>query len=73
MIGKLSEKEGTSRAHHGMFDEDDMTNMKEKVNWVREEQPFHVIPTVYRFVCLQQKSSISFQFPLGWKSEREKT
>ncbi|WRX12128.1 Transketolase [Theobroma cacao] len=56
VIGKLSEKEGTSRAHHGMFDEDDVTNMKEKVNWVREEQPFHVIPMVYR--CLNQLAKV---------------
>ncbi|EOY18686.1 Transketolase, putative [Theobroma cacao] len=64
VIGKLSEKEGTSRAHHGMFDEDDMTNMKEKVNWVREEQPFHVIPTVYRF-------EMQLQAERGEELERE--
>ncbi|KAK6136182.1 hypothetical protein DH2020_030073 [Rehmannia glutinosa] len=38
-IGKLSKKEGTSKAHHGVFDEDDEKQMKQKVKWDGRE-PF---------------------------------
>lgn len=48
LIGKLSNKEGTSKAHHGTFDEDDEKQMKHKVKWESRE-PFHVIPMVYRY------------------------
>lgn len=50
LIGKLSSKEGTSKAHHGTFDEEDVRKMRRKVNWSHRE-PFHVIPTVYRYAC----------------------
>ncbi|KAK1308383.1 hypothetical protein QJS10_CPA09g01770 [Acorus calamus] len=43
LIGKLSRKEGTSKAHHGTFDEDDYQSMKEKVKW-NDREPFHVWP-----------------------------
>jgi transketolase len=47
LIGRLSRKEGTSKAHHGTFEEDDVKQMKQKVKWDSRE-PFHVIPMVYR-------------------------
>lgn len=48
LIGKLSAKEGTSKAHHGTFGEDEVKKMRERVNW-GDREPFHVIPMVYRF------------------------
>lgn len=51
LIGKLSGKEGTSKAHHGTFDEDDTKKMRQKVNW-SDRGPFHVLPMVYRFGLL---------------------
>ncbi|KAL2227730.1 transketolase, chloroplastic-like [Sesamum indicum] len=51
-IGKLSKKEGTSKAHHGIFDEDDEKQMKQKVKWDNRE-PFYVIPMVYREMQVQ--------------------
>ncbi|KAG8380514.1 hypothetical protein BUALT_Bualt06G0023600 [Buddleja alternifolia] len=51
-IGKLSKNEGTSKAHHGIFDEDDEKQMKQKVKWDGRE-PFHVIPMVYREMQVQ--------------------
>ncbi|KAK1260185.1 hypothetical protein QJS04_geneDACA002098 [Acorus gramineus] len=47
LIGKLSRKEGTSKAHHGTFDEDDYQSIRDKVKW-NDREPFHVIPLVYR-------------------------
>lgn len=47
LIGKLSKKEGTSKAHHGTFDEDDEKQMKQKVKW-DDRDSFHVIPMIYR-------------------------
>ncbi|GFP95967.1 transketolase chloroplastic [Phtheirospermum japonicum] len=52
LIGKLSKKEGTSKAHHGVFDEHDERQMKQKVKWDGRE-PFHVIPMVYREMQIQ--------------------
>ncbi|KAL5800290.1 hypothetical protein ACOSQ4_033174 [Xanthoceras sorbifolium] len=52
VIGKLSGKEGTSKAHHGIFDEDDAKRMRDKVNW-GDREPFHVIPMVYREMQIQ--------------------
>uniref|UniRef100_A0A7N0SWJ4 transketolase n=2 Tax=Kalanchoe fedtschenkoi TaxID=63787 RepID=A0A7N0SWJ4_KALFE len=52
LIGKLSQKEGTSRAHHGVFDDDDLKKMRGKVNW-SEREPFHVIPMIYREMQMQ--------------------
>lgn len=52
LIGKLSAKEGTSKAHHGAFDENEVKKMREKVNWVDRDQ-FHVIPMVYRLKKLK--------------------
>ncbi|KAF3776847.1 Transketolase-1 [Nymphaea thermarum] len=45
-IGKLSEKEGTSKAHHGTFDPADVRKMRRKVQW-DDRAPFHVMPLVY--------------------------
>ncbi|KAJ9684630.1 hypothetical protein PVL29_016881 [Vitis rotundifolia] len=52
LIGKLSEKEGTSKAHHGTFDEKDVKKMRRKVNW-SDREPFHVIPMIYREMQIQ--------------------
>ncbi|KAJ4838141.1 hypothetical protein Tsubulata_035228 [Turnera subulata] len=52
LIGRLSEKEGTSKAHHGTFDEADVRKMREKVKWNNRE-PFNVIPMVYREMQIQ--------------------
>ncbi|KAH9703821.1 transketolase [Citrus sinensis] len=52
LVGKLSAKEGTSKAHHGAFDENEVKKMREKVNWVDRDQ-FHVIPMVYREMQIQ--------------------
>ncbi|KAK2634030.1 hypothetical protein Ddye_028822 [Dipteronia dyeriana] len=52
LIGKLSGKEGTSKAHHGTFDEDDEKRMRENVNWGDRER-FHVIPMLYREMQIQ--------------------
>nr|POF09204.1 transketolase, chloroplastic [Quercus suber] len=52
LIGKLSGKEGTSKAHHGTFDEDDTKKMRQKVNW-SDRGPFHVLPMVYREMQIQ--------------------
>ncbi|XP_057981101.1 transketolase, chloroplastic-like [Malania oleifera] len=54
LIGKLSKKEGTSKAHHGTFDEDDVKKMREKVKW-SDREPFHVIPMVYREMQFQRE------------------
>ncbi|CAK9136099.1 unnamed protein product [Ilex paraguariensis] len=51
-IGKLSTKEGTSKAHHGTFDEDDAKQMRQKINW-NDREPFHVIPMVYEEMQVQ--------------------
>ncbi|KAF2295709.1 hypothetical protein GH714_033678 [Hevea brasiliensis] len=42
----IFQKGGTSKAHHGTFDEDDVKEMKQKLVWDHRE-PFHVIPVVY--------------------------
>ncbi|KAG1354925.1 transketolase, chloroplastic [Cocos nucifera] len=47
LIGRLSGKEGTYKAHHGTFEEDDVRRMRGKVKW-EDREPFHVIPMVYR-------------------------
>ncbi|KAH9324128.1 hypothetical protein KI387_004306 [Taxus chinensis] len=47
LIGKLSKKEGTSKAHHGTFDDEDVEQMRKRVNW-EDREPFYVIPMVYR-------------------------
>ncbi|XP_019194265.1 PREDICTED: transketolase, chloroplastic-like [Ipomoea nil] len=52
-IGKLSKKEGTSKAHHGTFEEDDVKQMKQKLRWDNGRGPFHVIPMLYREMKLQ--------------------
>ncbi|PHU29824.1 Transketolase, chloroplastic [Capsicum chinense] len=61
-IGKLSRKEGTSKAHHGTFDDDDVKLMKQKVKW-DDTEPFHVIPMVYR--------EMQAQADLGGRMEQE--
>lgn len=48
----MSEKEGTSKAHHGTFDEKDVKKMRRKVNW-SDREPFHVIPMIYRGMQIQ--------------------
>lgn len=50
-IGKLSKKEGTSKAHHGVFDEEDEKQMKQRVKWEGRDR-FHVIPMIYRYKLL---------------------
>lgn len=46
-IGRLSKKEGTSKAHHGTFSEDDVLHMRQAVHW-GDREPFHVIPAIYK-------------------------
>lgn len=48
LIGRLSDKEGTSKAHHGTFNEEDVKKMRDKIKWI-DREPFHVIPSVYRY------------------------
>ncbi|CAL9207865.1 unnamed protein product [Musa hybrid cultivar] len=48
LIGRSSQKEGTYKAHHGTFEEDDVKRMKRMVKW-EDRRPFHVIPLVYRY------------------------
>ncbi|XP_026416511.1 transketolase 10-like [Papaver somniferum] len=52
VIGKLSRKEGTSKAHHGTFEDDEVKEMKQKVKW-EGRKPFHVVPSVYREMKIQ--------------------
>lgn len=52
VIGKLSKKEGTSKAHHGTFDEDDTRHMRARVCW-DDREPFHVIPMLYKYGTTQ--------------------
>lgn len=52
LIGKLSRKEGTSKAHHGTFEDDEVKEMRQKVRW-SDHDPFHVIPLVYRELQIQ--------------------
>ncbi|XP_077242024.1 transketolase, chloroplastic-like isoform X2 [Tasmannia lanceolata] len=52
LIGKLSEKEGTSKAHHGTFDDNDALKMRAKVKW-EDREPFHVIPMICREMQIQ--------------------
>ncbi|GAB4836438.1 hypothetical protein Ancab_001350 [Ancistrocladus abbreviatus] len=42
-IGFLSRKEGTSKAHHGTFDDSDVKEMWDKVKWT-DRHPFYVVP-----------------------------
>lgn len=55
-IGKLSIKEGTSKSHHGTFDEEDVKNMKAKVAW-EGRSSFYVNPMVYRYIALYLPST----------------
>ncbi|KAI3917091.1 hypothetical protein MKX01_003540 [Papaver californicum] len=52
IIGKLSKKEGTSKAHHGTFEDDEVKEMRQKVKW-EDRKPFHVVPSVYREMGIQ--------------------
>lgn len=61
MIGRLSKKEGTSAAHHGTFDKDDVKKMREKVKWDNRD-PFHIIPMVYRFGLLKPEMLWQIRF-----------
>jgi transketolase len=45
-IGRESVKENTAKAHHGTFDEDDVKQMHQKLNWA-DREAFYVIPQVY--------------------------
>ncbi|XP_073124550.1 transketolase, chloroplastic-like [Henckelia pumila] len=47
LIGKMSKKEGTSKAHHGVFDEEDEKQMRQNIKW-EDRDRFHVIPMIYR-------------------------
>ncbi|KAJ7191439.1 hypothetical protein O6H91_Y523600 [Diphasiastrum complanatum] len=46
-IGRPSKKEGTSKSHHGTFDDDDLQHIKDDLHWV-DRDPFYVIPMVYQ-------------------------
>ncbi|XP_048231810.1 transketolase, chloroplastic isoform X2 [Ricinus communis] len=65
LIGRLSKKEGTSKAHHGTFDEDDTKEMKQKVKW-NNQDPFHVIPMVYSE--MQTQTCHSEKLEMEWLS-----
>ncbi|KAL3520727.1 hypothetical protein ACH5RR_018876 [Cinchona calisaya] len=65
-IGKLSKKEGTSKAHHGTFDEDDIKQMRQKVKW-DGYQPFHVVPLIYREMQIQADQGENLE--AEWKSK----
>ncbi|KAK4339007.1 hypothetical protein RND71_040469 [Anisodus tanguticus] len=65
-IGKLSKKEGTSKAHHGTFDDDDVKKMKQKVKW-DDREPFHVIPMVHRE--MQAQTDLGGRLELEWHSK----
>ncbi|KAK3408942.1 hypothetical protein EUGRSUZ_J01078 [Eucalyptus grandis] len=62
-VRKLSGKEGTSKAHHGTFSEDDVNNMRQKVKWT-DREPFHVIPIVYRE--MQKQADIGERLEKEW-------
>ncbi|KAK2968169.1 hypothetical protein RJ640_018262 [Escallonia rubra] len=66
LIGRLSKKEGTSKAHHGTFDEDDVKQMREKVKW-NDREPFHVIPMIYR--DMQIHADQGERLEREWKSK----
>ncbi|XP_058082579.1 transketolase, chloroplastic-like [Magnolia sinica] len=68
LIGKLSKKEGTSKAHHGTFDDDDVKQMRAKVNW-EDREPFHVIPMIYRETQFQAELGESLE---DWTSTLRK-
>lgn len=65
LIGRLSAKEGTSKAHHGTFEEEDVRRMRKKVKW-EDHQPFHVIPMVYRE--MQMKAEDGKSLEKNWNS-----
>lgn len=60
LIGKLSEKEGTSKAHHGTFNEEDVQKMRERINW-GDREPFHIISMVQRSCLNLISSNLAFQ------------
>ncbi|KAK1382486.1 Transketolase, chloroplastic [Heracleum sosnowskyi] len=60
VIGKLSKKEGTSKAHHGTFDEDDTRHMRGEVCW-DDREPFHVIPMLYKEMQVKAESGELFE------------
>ncbi|KAI3416678.1 Transketolase [Psidium guajava] len=64
-VRKLSGKEGTSKAHHGTFSEDDVNNMKQKVNWT-DREPFHVIPMIHRE--MQKQADVGERLEKEWYS-----
>ncbi|XP_022879243.1 transketolase, chloroplastic-like [Olea europaea var. sylvestris] len=66
LIGKLSKKEGTSKAHHGTFDEDDEKQMKQKVKW-DDRDSFHVIPMIYREMQVQAERGEELE--MDWHSK----
>ncbi|PHU11858.1 hypothetical protein BC332_18788 [Capsicum chinense] len=65
-LGKLSRKEGTSKAHHGTFDDNDVTQMKQKIKW-DDIEPFHVIPMVYRE--MQAHADLGGRLEQEWHSK----
>ncbi|THU54986.1 hypothetical protein C4D60_Mb11t01820 [Musa balbisiana] len=65
LIGRLSQKDGTYKAHHGTFEEDDVKRMKRTVKW-EDRQPFHVIPLVYRE--MQRKKEHGGDLEKKWNS-----
>nr|XP_010918808.1 transketolase, chloroplastic [Elaeis guineensis] len=66
LIGRLSGKEGTYKAHHGTFEENDVKRMRGKVKWENRE-PFHVIPMVYRE--MQKQAEYGENLEKKWKSD----
>lgn len=46
-IGRLSKKEGTSKAHHGTFEDEDVKHMRDATGWGSRE-PFYISPLVYK-------------------------
>lgn len=69
LIGKLSKKEGTSKAHHGIFDDQDVEQMRRKVKW-EDREPFHVIPMAYQE--LQKQAKYGERLEEEWNSMLEK-
>ena len=50
----LSMKGGATKAHHGIFDDQDVEQMRRKVKW-EDSEPFHVIPMAYLELQKQEK------------------
>ncbi|GLJ42686.1 hypothetical protein SUGI_0885050 [Cryptomeria japonica] len=69
LIGRLSKKEGTSKAHHGTFDDEDVEKMRKQVYWEDRKQ-FYVIPMVYRE--MQKQAEYGKKLEKEWNAIFEK-